>query len=93
MWEPTGAEHDATFAAFARAHPNASLWMPTNRDDAPKVIMLPDSAERLIMPFQIKDCHACAAIGNAQIGFDFDRSGNYNGTHLVRIIAAKANSQ
>lgn len=93
MWEPTGAEHDPKFAAFARVHPDASLWMPTDRDDEPNVITLADGAERLVMSFKLKECHACAIIGDAQVGFDFDRSGNYQGASLVSISPAPSNSQ
>jgi hypothetical protein len=92
MWEPSGAEHDQRFAAFARVHPNASLWMPTDHDDVPKVSRLGDGTERLVMPFKVKACHACSVIGNAEVGFDFDRSGNYRGAYLVSISAATSNS-
>ena len=93
MWEPTGAEHDPKFAGFARVHPNAALWMPIDRDDAPKVITIAGGAEWLIMPFKVKDCHACAIIGDAQVGFDFDRSGRYRGAVLMNISTAPSNSQ
>jgi hypothetical protein len=93
MWEPTSAEHGPKFIAFARVHPNAILWMPTDRGDVPEVIALPKGVERLIMPFKVKECNACAIIGNAQVGFDFDHAGNYRGSDLVGIIAAPSNSQ
>jgi hypothetical protein len=93
MWEPTGAEGDAKFVAFAKTHPGAMLWMPVDKNDAPSVIALEHRAERLVMPFAIQTCHACAVIGNAQVGFDFDRAGRYRGANLLNIISAPSTSQ
>jgi hypothetical protein len=109
MWEPTGVERDPAFAAFAQTHPNAMLWMPTGRGGAPSMIErgpskhldatdtqthgLRASAQRFISPFAIKTCHACAVIGEAHIGFDFDSAGHYTGAHLISIASASSNTQ
>lgn len=93
MWEPTGGEQDPKFAIFARVHSGATLWMPVGHDDMPLGLPISNGGERLIMPFTIKTCHACAIIGKARLGFDFDRAGRYCGSHLVSINTEDANTQ
>lgn len=93
MWEPTRAEHDPKFVTFAQAHPNATLWMPVGKADAPSVVGLRHGAERFVFPFAVKTCHACAVIGNARIGFEFDRAGHYDGAELLGIASAPADTQ
>jgi hypothetical protein len=93
MWEPSGAEHDPKFVTFARTHPNATLWMPVDQADVPSVIEAGHGAERLVFRFTVKTCHACAVIGHARIGFDFDRAGHYNGAHLLSIGSTPADTQ
>ena len=93
MWEPTGVERDPRFAAFMQAHPGATLWMPVDRGDTPVALPISDGGERLIMPFTIKTCHACAVIGKARLGFDFDRAGRYRGDHLLNIATLATNTQ
>ena len=61
--------------------------------DAPLVIEIGHGAERFMFPFAVKTCHACAVIGRAQIGFDFDRGGHYGGAELLSIAPMSANTQ
>lgn len=116
MWEPTGVERDRAFVAFAHTHPNAMLWMPTGRADAPSMIDLGHGkyvdaegaqthgltastqrpaahAQRFIFPFAVKTCHACAVIGQAHIGFDFDSAGHYKGARLISIAPTSVITQ
>jgi hypothetical protein len=93
MWEPTGTEHDSKFIRFAQTHPNATLWMPVDKADAPAVIDTGHGAERFVFPFAVKTCHACAVIGHARIGFKFDRAGHYEGAKLLSIASPLANTQ
>jgi hypothetical protein len=110
MWQPTGVERDPAFIAFAHTHPNAMLWMPTDRADAASMMEIDrrgdhldvtgsqthgfsPSIQRFIFPFTVKTCHACAVIGQAHIGFDFDNLGHYAGAHLVSISSTLANTQ
>jgi hypothetical protein len=109
MWEPTGVEGDPMFLAFAHAHPNAMLWMPTGRADAPSMVEighrkrveatgaqtqgLAASTQRFIFPFTVKTCHACAVIGQGHIGFDFDSAGHYAGAHLIGLASTSPNTQ
>ena len=93
MWEPTGAEHDPKFVAFVQAHPNAILWMPVDKADAPSVVELEQGNERFVFPFTIKPCHACAVMGHGLIGFEFDRAGRYHGAELLSIASATAAAQ
>jgi hypothetical protein len=93
MWEPTGAEHDPKFVTFAQSHLNATLWMPVDRAGAPSVVALGQRTERFVFPFTIKTCHACAVIGNARVGFDFDRAGHYDGAELLSIASTPPDTQ
>jgi hypothetical protein len=90
MWEPIDAEHDKKFVAFAKTHPNAILWMPVDKEDAPSVVEAGHGAERFIFPFAVKTCHACAVIGHARVGFEFDRKGYYEGADLMSIAPIPA---
>jgi hypothetical protein len=93
MWEPTGAEHDPKFVTFAQTYSDATLWMPVDRADAPSVVELGQGTERFVFPFTIKTCHACAVIGHALIGFDFDRAGHYDGAELLSIASTPQDTQ
>jgi hypothetical protein len=88
LWGEVKLEGDAKFTAFAHDHPGVTPSMPTGAGDAPRVIDLPDGAQRFIFRFALKTCHACAIDGYAAIGFDFDRRGSYRGADLVAITAA-----
>jgi hypothetical protein len=90
MWEPTGAEHDQKFVAFANTHPNATLWMPVDKGDAPSVVDSEHGVERFIFTFTVRTCHACAVIGRARVGFEFDRKGHYEGAKLLSIVPIPA---
>ena len=50
-------------------------------------------AQRFIFSFAVKTCHACAVIGQAHIGFDFDSTGHYTGAHLISIASSSSNTQ
>jgi hypothetical protein len=93
MWEPTGAEHDPKFVTFAQTHPNATLWMPVDKADEPSMAELGKGTESLVFTFTIKTCHACAVIGHALIGFEFDRAGHYDGAELLSIASTRAHTQ
>jgi len=85
MWEAGGFDQDVKVAAFARTHPGVTLWMPTGKEDGPKVMETGHGVERFVFPFAVKTCHACALIGMAHVAFDFNRAGRYAGARVLAI--------
>ena len=90
-WLPDEAlEKNRTYAALALQYPQISLW-PGDRFGSrfARAMAGPQGGQRFIFPYLLRDgCHACATIGTVQIAFDFDRTGGFLGTHLLRVTAA-----
>jgi hypothetical protein len=72
------------YAALAQKYPNIGIW-PGNH-------MLPTSAElaggitQLVFAYSLLNgCHACELGGIANVGFNFDKEGNYLGEQLLSL--------
>ena len=51
---------------------------------------LPTGGQRFVFSFKLLNgCHACVIAGYAHIDFDFDASGNFSGTKLLRLSGAR----
>jgi hypothetical protein len=81
--------HDATWKALLAAHPQLALF-PADRSGAwPAVETLPDGATRVVVPYRLLDgCHACARLGAASVGFEFDPAGAFVGPTLLGVETA-----
>jgi hypothetical protein len=90
LWALANLEDDARFAAVLKRFPGASLWMPEGANAAFHVEDLPRGGQRFIFPYDLKTCHACASVGTAAVGFDFDAAGNFTGMELTGIAAASS---
>jgi hypothetical protein len=48
--------------------------------------MLRTGGQRFVVAYVLKDgCHACAIVGEARIGFDFDVEGRLVQTDVIRV--------
>jgi hypothetical protein len=87
--EPENLKHiditkDPLYPALARKFPKLELWWHA---DAFKAMQhLAGGGQRFVFSFLLLNgCHACELGGSAQIAFDFDRSGRFLGTRLLRL--------
>lgn len=83
------AQHPV-YAGLARQYPQLSIW-PGERGGATGLVIrkLPDRGRRFVADYRLRNqCHACAVVGAAQVGFDFDSSGRFLGTTLLQVTAA-----
>ncbi|HSN32225.1 MAG TPA: hypothetical protein VLU41_06035, partial [Ideonella sp.] len=88
-WE--GLAHDATYRALLQAHPRLALF-PGDRAGTrePRVEPLPDGGQRAVVRYRLTDgCHACALLGTASVGFDFDADGQFAGPTLLGVEATR----
>jgi hypothetical protein len=76
-----------TYAELAKKYPQVSLW-PDDRygTDTPLVKNLPQGGRRFVVRYRLRNqCHACAVVGSAQFGFDFNQTGRFLGTKLLQV--------
>jgi hypothetical protein len=52
-----------------------------------KMRPLPGGGQRFVIRFDLRSCHACELGGHTHIGYDFDASGRFLGTKLIRLSA------
>ena len=79
------------YAALAKQYPQITLW-PGDRNGTndPAIKDLPQKGRRFVVRYRLRNmCHACAVVGSAQFGFDFDRSGRFIGTKLLQVSASQ----
>ena len=61
-------------------------FFPTDRRMMPGAAPLRSGGQRFVVTYQLRDgCHACAVVGDARIGFDFDVEGKFVETKVMRI--------
>lgn len=87
----TDLTKNLTYTALAKKYPQISLW-PDDRSgtNAPTVKDLPGGGRRFAVSYRLRNfCHACAVVGSAQFGFDFDQAGKFLGTKLLQVAASK----
>jgi putative hemolysin len=78
---------DPSYAALASKNPDVTIF-PGDRGGTayPKVEALPQGGQRFIVSYYLlKGCHACARLGTASFGFDFDSAGKFRGTRFLRV--------
>jgi hypothetical protein len=78
-------EADPQFQSIKQKFPQTDLW-PGDRSGNnpwPEVKSLPGGTEFIVSYPLINGCHACARVGVAQFGWNFDPSGKFQGTTYV----------
>ena len=77
-------EKNPSYQNIKKQYPNVFL-MPGNHR-SPKIINLNDGGQRFIYTYQLKDgCAACKSVGNAEIAFNFNSVGDFQGAYLVSV--------
>jgi hypothetical protein len=82
---------DPVYAGLAKQYPQISVW-PGDRygTEEPLVKDVPGNGRRFVVSYRLRNlCHACAVVGSAQFGFDFDRAGKFLGTKLLQVTASR----
>jgi len=84
----TGAlAKNAAYRKLEKNYTDITLW-PGNRNGTgyPIVKPAPNDGRRFLFNYLLRDgCHACEVIGSATFAFDFDHTGKFLGTRLVRV--------
>lgn len=84
-------ESDPAYAALRRQYPGVAIF-PADRfhTDSPSVEALAGGGLRFLVDYRLNNvCHACAQVGTARYGFDFDAAGKFLGARLVSVQAAE----
>ena len=82
-------EKDARFKALRNDHPGLQLAVTDEQrqlGSSPKIEPLGEGGNRFVVPYSLKeDCTGCAAIADANFGFDFDAAGQFLGVKFLSI--------
>lgn len=87
LWNPPKLNSDAQYKKFKAQHPDAILW--TDTLTWPQVRNDRDGGRELVFGFSLKVCRACAKLGSAEVGYQFDRQGRFDGQKLLWIAVSK----
>jgi len=83
---------NAAYAALAEQYPRISVW-PGDRLDSklPTVTSGSWGVQTFLVQYILRDdCHACAVVGAATLGFDFDTQGNFQRARVASVAPAVA---
>src|SRR5271154_3301749 len=81
---------NAAYAALTEQYPRISVW-PGDRFDGklPTVTSTGWGVQTFLVQYTLRDgCHACAVVGTATLGFNFDTQGNFQGARVASVAAA-----
>jgi predicted secreted protein len=81
---------NAAYAALAEQYPRISVW-PGDRFDnkLPTVTSTGWGTKTFLVQYTLRDgCHACAVVGTATLGFNFDTQGNFQSARVASVAAA-----
>ena len=78
------------YQKIIRRYPNVSIW-PGDRSGTkfPVSYHFSNGAQQFIFNYKLQDgCHACKLVGFANLAFNFDNHGKYQGIKVVEVIEA-----
>src|SRR5271155_805232 len=86
---------NAAYAALAEQYPRISVWPGDRFDDKlPTVTSTGWGTKTFLVQYTLRDgCHACAVVGTATLGFNFDTQGNFQGARVASVVSATAAAQ
>jgi hypothetical protein len=79
---------DRAWSQILARYPNAILF-PNDRSTIvdPMALVFPDGSQQFIVSYRITDrCRACALVGFAFFGYDFNSKGRFDGAHLLEVV-------
>lgn len=80
---------DPHYSALRSAHPRISFFAEDNNRQAgnfPAVQRLTGSGQRFVVDYSLRDgCGSCTIVGHAEIAFDFDAAGEFQGTRVIKV--------
>ena len=80
------------YRRLLRRYPRVSLWPDGRYRPLPAAVRLASGGRRFIISYRLQDfCHACAIVGRARFGFDFDAAGKFLGTRFLGLTSAAQN--
>jgi len=79
---------DGIYPSLVKRFPKIEMWIT---HEFVGMQQLQQKGQRFVFSFTLLNgCHACDLSGKAEIAFDFDSSGKFLGTKLVRLVAPEA---
>jgi hypothetical protein len=90
--DQSAMNQDAPFQSIKKQYPQADLWPGDRSGDSPwpEAQQLPDGGTQLLLTYPlINGCHACARVGKARFGWDFDASGKFLRTVYISTPAQR----
>ena len=83
---------DPGYISLLGRYPNVSIWPGDRSGKVDPVLseIKPDQTQRFVVHYRLRDgCHACAQVGIASFGFDFDRNDRFLGAKYLKIHRTK----
>jgi len=88
LWDSvknTDITKDGIYPSLVKRFPKIEMWIA---HEFVGMQQLQQKGQRFVFSFTLLNgCHACELSGKAEIAFDFDSSGKFLGTKLVRLVA------
>lgn len=91
LLDQAALERHPVYAALRKQYPEVVIF-PADRfyTGSPAVAALPGGGQRFTVAYRLNNvCRACAQVGTARFGFDFDPAGKFLGTRLLSVQAAE----
>jgi len=76
----SGMHRDPAYVSLVAQYPKLSMWPGDRNGKLDPVVaeIAPDRTRRFVVHYRFRDgCHACAQIGAASFGFEFDHNGRF----------------
>jgi hypothetical protein len=80
---------DPRYAALGSAHPQIGIFPKSGNSKAgvfPPMQKLAGGGQRFVIDYSLRDgCATCAVLGRAEVAFDFDPAGQFQGTRVIGV--------
>ena len=80
-------EANRNYSAIAASFPKTDIFPgPRGNARGPSALLLKNGGQRFVVTYLLKDgCRACRLVGEAQLRFDFDVEGRFQGIAIERV--------
>jgi hypothetical protein len=77
---------DPRFAALRNTHPQIGVFLNGKAGVFPPMQRLAGGGQRFVIDYSLRDgCATCAQLGRAEVAFDFDPAGQFQGTRVMKV--------